>query len=1113
MAQQAAYPQIQQRGTLVPGQTINVNKYTVQVERYLSQGGFAHVYLVRTATPIYNTNQHVLKRIAVPNEAMLSEVKKEVDIMRILRGHPNIVYLIDAAWHRMSNGAYEVFILMEFCPGGGIIDMMNRRLRERLTEGEILQIFVDVCEGVAAMHNLRPALLHRDLKVENILQASQTSFKLCDFGSAMSVAPRVPSTSQEIRALEADLNKHTTLQYRAPEMVDPYLRRPVDEKSDVWALGVLLYKLCYYTTPFEEHGVLAILNVQYRIPPYPVYSPHLNSLIASMLKDHGTQRPSVFELLDTVHRMRGTKSRFNYNPPPPQPLSPRVLQTSKAESLNNQVLYTQPPSRVSNANNGIQARDRVLEAIAPMRRGRPSVGNISPSKDKFPDDAFATTSKNDDDAWKTLKANSAAKAHKSGIIPSSVGDEWKVKNTPANPLGALKSEKKQTPTGLSYNFSVGFGDSFESSFLSTTSNSSGKSASKPISISASDIKQIPLTRGSAPLGDAFESLNVFPSPKPPPPTMGEVQKSGVSSTRPRPSPSRQSMSSFSVSPSPSPMLVPSPAPSTSSQQQQLLPPAINHKSSDQSLSAEKRFPTLEELDAETFATAAQARLTQSASQPQQPTKPVVVPERPAQVQSARSNFSGGLHPPTTTPNSLGLTIPRQDGVRSQQVTGTAMRESRQRARNVPSPSQISLDTSSNELDKAVEPFPTTPMYESPARRSGRPVLERKHRSSISVRPKQRTGGGDPSPIGNKNAEPLHGGVPAPSTTSTQPPHDWLTGDDFMEFDNAIVRASPEKRASLMLPSAVETAQTAQEQAHAGMTWNKEKPLPEPQPKRRSSPVKTDLNSSRKDMILGDAKQSVNMTSKGDSSSDEEPEDASGFTKDANRRTRTKGRQSSVHDLVDLWDSASSNPPKPTTSKISRRTSAFATTSPSKPEHDSGGGISGLPISSSPRPNLDGPSSPANFAKRPRAFRKQASSSTTDPSVPPASRSRPQSLYIFPVQKATSEVTPAAASPLLSPPILSPPEGHRSKSSGRRSSISDIVSRYEAIGVIKPKPAPAPAAKPARLKMGLTGSTTTEGSVASPTAASARFPKLSPANSPIKAKAFEDAQRVQKDDAQ
>lgn len=182
----------------------------------------------------------------------------------------------------MSNGAYEVFILMEFCAGGGIIDMMNRRLRERLTESEILTVFVNVCEGLAAMHALKPPLLHRDLKVENILQSSATSYKLCDFGSATPVG-RVPSTSQEIRLLEADLNRHTTLQYRAPEMVDVYLRRPIDEKSDIWALGVLLYKLCYYTTPFEEHGPLAILNVQYKIPPYPAYSPQIQALIGTYI--------------------------------------------------------------------------------------------------------------------------------------------------------------------------------------------------------------------------------------------------------------------------------------------------------------------------------------------------------------------------------------------------------------------------------------------------------------------------------------------------------------------------------------------------------------------------------------------------------------------------------------------------------------------------------------------------------------------------------------------------------------------------------------------------------------------------------------------------------------
>lgn len=158
----------------------------------------------------------------------------------------------------MGNGAHEVFILMEFCPGGGIIDMMNRRLRERLTESEILTIFLNVCEvslqirrwaysraptthlkGLACMHNLKPPLLHRDLKVENILQASATSYKLCDFGSATPAATRAPSTALELKALEHDLNRHTTLQYRAPEMVDVYLRRPVDEKSGARILTTL----------------------------------------------------------------------------------------------------------------------------------------------------------------------------------------------------------------------------------------------------------------------------------------------------------------------------------------------------------------------------------------------------------------------------------------------------------------------------------------------------------------------------------------------------------------------------------------------------------------------------------------------------------------------------------------------------------------------------------------------------------------------------------------------------------------------------------------------------------------------------------------------------------
>lgn len=64
-------------------------------------------------------------------------------------------------------------------------------------------------------------------------------------------------------------------------MIDVYRGHPIDEKSDIWALGVLLYKLCYYTTPFEEVGQMAILNASYKFPSYPPFSDRLKRLIGN----------------------------------------------------------------------------------------------------------------------------------------------------------------------------------------------------------------------------------------------------------------------------------------------------------------------------------------------------------------------------------------------------------------------------------------------------------------------------------------------------------------------------------------------------------------------------------------------------------------------------------------------------------------------------------------------------------------------------------------------------------------------------------------------------------------------------------------------------------------
>ena len=229
-------------GTFAPGTKVQVGNHRVTIEKYLSEGGFAHVYLVRVPKSDRSTPETaVLKRVAVPDKDALANMRTEVETMKKLKGHSKIVTYMDSHASQLKSGGYEVFLLMEFCSGGGLIDFMNTRLQHRLTEPEILHIFSDVVEGVATMHYLKPPLLHRDLKVENVLITTVNGnkiYKLCDFGSTAPPRPAA-TTAAEGRLIEDDVQRHTTLQYRSPEMIDVYRKQPIDEKSDIWALGVL----------------------------------------------------------------------------------------------------------------------------------------------------------------------------------------------------------------------------------------------------------------------------------------------------------------------------------------------------------------------------------------------------------------------------------------------------------------------------------------------------------------------------------------------------------------------------------------------------------------------------------------------------------------------------------------------------------------------------------------------------------------------------------------------------------------------------------------------------------------------------------------------------------
>ncbi|KAI1425992.1 hypothetical protein F5Y12DRAFT_713647 [Xylaria sp. FL1777] len=361
-------------GTFAPGTKIQVGEHRVVIQRYLSEGGFAHVYLVKLPRPIDGTDQAVLKRVAVPDKETLRSMRTEVETMKRLKGHRPIVTYIDSHASELKGGGYEVFLLMEYCDGGGLIDFMNTRLQHRLTEPEILNIFSDIAEGVACMHYLKPPLLHRDLKVENVLivmHGSKRKFKLCDFGSAAPPKP-APQTVVECRLIDEDIQRHTTMQYRSPEMVDVYRKQPIDEKSDIWALGVLLYKLCYYTTPFEDQGQLAILNASYRFPSYPVFSDRLKQLIASMLRENQVSRPNIYQVLREscamqgreipIHDIYSNRSRSS-EPQRGERQPPTELKTGSTPTVG--AVYSPPP----------QQQPQVIPDITPMRRGRPTTSS------------------------------------------------------------------------------------------------------------------------------------------------------------------------------------------------------------------------------------------------------------------------------------------------------------------------------------------------------------------------------------------------------------------------------------------------------------------------------------------------------------------------------------------------------------------------------------------------------------------------------------------------------------------------------------------------------------------------------------------------------------------
>ncbi|XP_057438677.1 calcium-dependent protein kinase 32-like [Lotus japonicus] len=251
--------------------------------RELGRGEFGITYL---CTDKENGEEYACKSISkkkLRTAIDIEDVRREVEIMRHLPRHPNIVWLKDT--YEDDNA---VHLVMELCEGGELFDRIVAR--GHYTERAAAAVTKTIVEVVQMCH--KHGVMHRDLKPENFLFANKketAALKAIDFG--LSVFFKPGETFNEIVG---------SPYYMAPEV----LRRHYGPEVDIWSAGVILYILLCGVPPFwaeTEQGVAqAIIRsvVDFKRDPWPKVSDNAKDLVKKMLNPDPKRRLTAQEVLD-----------------------------------------------------------------------------------------------------------------------------------------------------------------------------------------------------------------------------------------------------------------------------------------------------------------------------------------------------------------------------------------------------------------------------------------------------------------------------------------------------------------------------------------------------------------------------------------------------------------------------------------------------------------------------------------------------------------------------------------------------------------------------------------------------------------------------------------------
>ena len=303
----------------------------------IGEGGFAFVYLVEDTS---TGAQYALKQVRCAESEHVESALREAEL-HTLFDHPNLLKVVDygvvspGSSRAMSgpgevnlvgggtgSGPQVVLLLLPYLRGGSLHDLLGhmRSSSTSFSETEALALFVSVCTGVRELHLHDPPLAHRDVKPGNILLNDNNCPLLMDFGSMRPARVNVRSRAMAV-ALADEAAENSTAPYRAPELFDVSSDGVVDERTDVWSLGALLYAIAFGESPFEAAAgqaggsiALAVLSGRYEVPEDHGYSDRFLGLIEYMLNTDPETRPFIDDVIARARAILRDHLDPNYDP-------------------------------------------------------------------------------------------------------------------------------------------------------------------------------------------------------------------------------------------------------------------------------------------------------------------------------------------------------------------------------------------------------------------------------------------------------------------------------------------------------------------------------------------------------------------------------------------------------------------------------------------------------------------------------------------------------------------------------------------------------------------------------------------------------------------------------